>query len=58
MGVADQFKRFTLRLPEEIHDQLLQVARKNHRSLNSEMIFIFQTYIEKEVKNKVGDKKK
>ena len=56
MGIADEYKRFTLRLPEEVHDQLLLIARENQRSLNGEMIFIFQDFIREYLKQKRHEK--
>jgi hypothetical protein len=40
MGIIDSHVQFTLRLPEELKESLTKLAKKNHRSLNSEMIVI------------------
>lgn len=40
MGIADDYTRFTLRIPELLHNGLLLRARDNQRSLNSEIIAI------------------
>lgn len=42
MGIADDYTRFTLRIPELLHKGLLQRARRNQRSLNSEIIAILE----------------
>ena len=42
MGVADDYTRFTLRIPPALHDTLLQRARDHQRSLNSEIITMLE----------------
>jgi len=42
MGVVDNYVRFTLRLPEELRDELTKIAKQNHRSLNSEVVVMLQ----------------
>jgi len=56
MGIADDYKRCTLRLPEEVHDQLLLIARENQRSLNGEMIVIFEGFIKEYLRQKRHEK--
>ena len=42
MGIADDYTRFTLRIPETLHKKLLKRSRDNKRSLNSEIISILE----------------
>lgn len=42
MGVADNSVRFTLRLPEELRDEIMKIAKENRRSLNSEIVVMLQ----------------
>ncbi len=39
MGISDSGTRITLRLPEQLHNQLVARARQNQRSLNSEIVY-------------------
>lgn len=39
--------KYTLRLPESIHKELEAMAKKNRRSLNNELLIIFEEVIEK-----------
>jgi len=39
-----------LRLPEDLHKALKELAQKDNRSLNSEMIHILKRYIEQAMK--------
>ena len=58
MGVADNSVRFTLRLPEELRDQIMKIAKENHRSLNSEIVVMLQNgrdaHIEESKKKQEG----
>ena len=44
MGVTDESVRVTLRLPEALRNSLLQNARGNRRSMNSEILSVLETY--------------
>lgn len=39
---------FTLRIDKETHQEILKIAEKNKRSLNSEILIAIEKYIEKE----------
>jgi predicted HicB family RNase H-like nuclease len=41
-----------LRLPDDLHKALKELAQKDNRSLNSEMIHILKQYIEQALKEK------
>lgn len=45
------FKRFTLRLPDELHKVLEQLARQEKRSLHSQIIYILAQYVAKQKSN-------
>lgn len=38
----DDAVRITLRLPEAVHDALVQVAKKDRRSLNAEIVHLLE----------------
>lgn len=38
---------FTLRIDKKLHEKLLRLAEKDKRSLNSEILFILENYVEK-----------
>jgi hypothetical protein len=40
-------KRLSLRLPDDLHAALKEVAEEERRSLHSQIIYILETYIEK-----------
>lgn len=42
MGISDEGVRLTLRLPESLRDKISKRARKNFRSLNSEIVTILE----------------
>ncbi|MCU7835199.1 MAG: Arc family DNA-binding protein [gamma proteobacterium symbiont of Taylorina sp.] len=42
MGISDGGIRLTLRLPEDLRDQLLLSSRENIRSMNSEIITLLE----------------
>lgn len=42
MGISDSNVRVTFRLPEELHEKLMRIARENERSLNSQMIHMLK----------------
>jgi len=37
--------RFTLRLPEEVRDKLIAVAKRNNRSMHAQIIHIILRYL-------------
>jgi len=39
--------RFTLRLPEELHEALKRLAEREHRSLHAQIVHILTEYIGK-----------
>lgn len=43
--------RLTLRLPSELHQKLLNLAKQEKRSLNSQIIYILQKFFEKDKDN-------
>lgn len=45
-------KKYTLRIPEELHAQLEEQARKERRSLHSQMLVILQEAIDRARKAK------
>lgn len=42
---------FTLRIDKNIHEKLLEHAEKDKRSLNSEILYIIEKYIEEQKKD-------
>lgn len=42
----DKEVKYTIRLPQEIHKQIEELASKNRRSINNEMLVIFESFIE------------
>ena len=42
----DKFVRFTLRLPQPLHDALRAIAEREERSLHSQIIYILRRYAE------------
>ena len=38
---------FTLRIDKKLHEKILRLAEKDKRSLNSEILFILENYVEK-----------
>lgn len=42
---------FTLRIDKKLHEKLLRLAEKDKRSLNSEILFILENYVEKKEKD-------
>lgn len=44
------FIAFTLRIDKELHEKLLQISEKDKRSLNSEILYILQRYLEEQKK--------
>lgn len=43
---------FTLRIDKNTHEQLLEYAEKDKRSLNSEILYIIEKYIEEQKKDR------
>jgi hypothetical protein len=39
-------KQFSLRLPDKLHQALKEIAKKEHRSLHSQIIHSLEKYIE------------
>lgn len=39
---------FTLRIDKNLHEEILKIAEKNKRSLNSEILIAIEKYIKKE----------
>jgi predicted HicB family RNase H-like nuclease len=39
--------KLVLRLPEELHRMLKEIAKKEKRSINSEILYIIEQYIRK-----------
>lgn len=42
---------FGIRMPEELKQQLTEQAKKNHRSLNSELVMRLEESLKKELKS-------
>ena len=42
----EQEKRFSVRFPESMLEEVKQVAREENRSINSEIVWIVRTYLE------------
>lgn len=42
---------FTLRIDKKLQQKLLELAEKDKRSLNSEILYIIEKYIEEQQKN-------
>lgn len=42
---------FTLRIEEELRDKIAEIANKEQRSINAQIIYILQKYIENEKKD-------
>lgn len=42
---------FTLRIDKKLHEKLLELSEKDKRSLNSEILFILEKYIEENKKD-------
>ena len=55
MGVSDNYVRFTLRLPEELRDDLMKISKENHRSLNSEIVVMLEEARDTRLKNPVKE---
>ena len=45
LSVAD--KKYTLRIPEELHSRLEEQARKDRRSLHQQMLVMLQDAVER-----------
>lgn len=43
--MADTIKRFTFRISSDLFDQIEKIAKKNHRSVNSEIILAVEQYV-------------
>ncbi len=43
--MADTMKRFTFRISSDLFDQVEKIAKKNHRSVNSEIILAVEKYV-------------
>ena len=41
---------FTLRIDKKLHEELLRISEINKRSLNSEILYIIEKYIENQKK--------
>lgn len=41
----DNIKRFTFRLPTELFNQVEDIAKSNHRSVNAEVIVAIEQYL-------------
>ena len=41
---------FTLRIDEETHKKIVEIAQKEERSINSQIIYILKKYIEEQNK--------
>ena len=39
-------KRFTFRLPADLFEKIQEIAKLNHRSVNSEVIIAIKKYLE------------
>lgn len=47
--------KFTLRMNEELHEKLKKLAEEEHRSMQSQMIYMLEKYLEQmEEKKKQG----
>ncbi|WP_256548432.1 Arc family DNA-binding protein [Xenorhabdus bovienii] len=46
---------YSIRMPDELKEKLTERAKKNGRSLNSEMVMILQSAVDEEVKPKSID---
>lgn len=46
---------FNLRFPDGMREQLKAISKKNCRSMNSEIIFLLQAAISKDVETKKAD---
>lgn len=42
----ENIKRFTFRLPAELFNQIEDVAKSNHRSVNAEVIVAIENYLQ------------
>lgn len=45
--MTDEIRRFTFRLPLELFKNIEQIAKENHRSVNSEIIIAIEDYLKK-----------
>lgn len=45
--MSDAMKRFTFRISSNLFNQVEKIAKENHRSVNSEIIFAVEQYIKK-----------
>lgn len=43
---------FTLRIDEETHNEIIKIAQKEERSINSQIIYILKKYIEEKQNKK------
>ena len=43
--MADTMKRFTFRISSDLFDQVEEIAKGNHRSVNSEIILAVEKYV-------------
>ena len=48
----DHMRKLTLRLPEELHAALKELAENENRSLNNQIVFILKRHIEQLEKSK------
>ncbi len=52
--MPDTDKRFSLRLPEELHAQLVELAEEDMRSIHAEIIMLLKEAIAARQKQKEG----
>lgn len=45
--MVDNIRRFTFRIPLETFESIDQIAKSNHRSVNSEIIIAIEEYLQK-----------
>lgn len=45
--MSDTMKRFTFRISSDLFEQVEKIAKKNHRSVNSEIILAVEQYVKK-----------
>lgn len=50
--MKDDIKSLTLRFPAHVLDQLKEIARRNNRSLNGEILTAMEEYIKRNQKGK------
>jgi SpoVK/Ycf46/Vps4 family AAA+-type ATPase len=47
--------KYTIRLPQEMHSEIEKSAKENRRSLNNEMLTIFDNFINELRKSKISE---